>query len=121
MARVYRPRGAPAAPLLGLVDAHGGAWNRLDRTIASITVGAWPRPAWSLPPWIFGRGRTTSIRAASADVAAGVRWMHAHASRLGVDPTRIGLVGQSSGGHLALLVGVRPGVVAHAGVSHRPA
>ena len=26
LARVYRPRGEPAAPLAALVDVHGGAW-----------------------------------------------------------------------------------------------
>src|SRR2546428_13711929 len=39
LARVYRPRGEPAAPLVGVVDAHGGAWNRGHRT-----VGVHPAP-----------------------------------------------------------------------------
>src|SRR5262249_54831662 len=33
LARVYRPRGEPATPLVGLVEAHGGAWSRGDRTV----------------------------------------------------------------------------------------
>ena len=33
LARVYRPRGTPAAPLAALVDVHGGAWSRGDRTV----------------------------------------------------------------------------------------
>jgi acetyl esterase/lipase len=48
-------------------------------------------------------------------VAAGVRWTRAHSRRLGVDPRRIGLVGSSSGGHLALLAGLTPGAPEHAG------
>ena len=33
LARVYRPKGAPDAPLAALVDVHGGAWSRADRNV----------------------------------------------------------------------------------------
>ena len=116
LARVYRPKGTPAAPLLGLVDAHGGAWNRLDRTIGVHHGRGLAAAGLVVASLDFRQGPEHKHPAASADVAAGVRWMRAHASRLGVDPSRIGLAGQSSGGHLALLVGVQPGIAAHAGV-----
>src|SRR5262249_16716595 len=32
LARIYRPRGEPSQPLAAIVDVHGGAWARLDRT-----------------------------------------------------------------------------------------
>ena len=116
LARVYRPKGTPATPLLGLVDAHGGAWNRLDRTIGVHHGRGLAAAGVVVASVDFRQGPDHKHPAASAEVAAGVRWMRAHANHLGVDPRRIGLVGQSSGGHLALLVGVRPGVAAHAGV-----
>ncbi len=116
LARVYRPKGKPATPLPGLVDAHGGAWNRLDRTIGVHHGRGLAAAGVVVASLDFRQGPDHKHPAASADVAAGVRWMRAHAGRLGVDPERIGLVGQSSGGHLALLVGVRPKVAAHAGV-----
>jgi len=116
LARVYRPRGEPAAPLVGVVVAHGGAWNRGDRTVG-VHLGRGLAAAGVVVASLdFRQGPEHKHPAASADVAAGVRWMRAHARRLGVSPTRIGLAGQSSGGHLALLVGVRPGVSTHAGV-----
>src|SRR4030095_5644406 len=49
------------------------------------------------------------------DVAAGARYVRAHAGRLGLDPRRVGIVGSSSGGQLALLAGLKPGGPAHAG------
>ena len=39
------------------------------------------------------------------DVQRAVRWVRAHAEALGVDPSRIGAMGHSSGGHLAGLLG----------------
>src|SRR5213594_3977623 len=116
LARVYRPKGAPAAPLTGLVDTHGGAWNRLDRTIGVHHGRGLAAAGVIVASLDFRQGPDHRHPTASADVAAGVRWMRAHASRLGVDPARIGLAGQSSGGHLALLVAVRPRTVDHAGV-----
>jgi acetyl esterase/lipase len=44
----------------------------------------------------------------SADVTRAVRWIRESADLLGADPSRIGLVGSSSGGHLALLAACRP-------------
>ena len=46
--------------------------------------------------------------AGSADVTRAVRWIRESADLLGADASRIGLVGSSSGGHLALLAACRP-------------
>ena len=115
LARVYRPKGTPAVPLIGIVDVHGGAWNRGDRTVG-VNVGRGLAAAGVVVASLdFRQGPQHKHPAATADVAAGLRWMRAHAQRLGVDPARIGLSGQSSGGHLALLVAVRPGFATYAG------
>jgi acetyl esterase/lipase len=115
LARVYRPKGRPDAPLIGLVDVHGGAWNRGDRTVGVHHGRGLAAAGVVVASLDFRQGPTDKHPAGSADVAAGVRWLRAHAPRLGVDPGRIGLTGQSSGGHLALLVAVQPGAPQHAG------
>src|SRR5436305_794266 len=44
------------------------------------------------------------------DVKAAVRFLRANASKFGIDPERIGVTGGSAGGHLALFLGLTPGV-----------
>jgi acetyl esterase/lipase len=114
-ARVYRPKGEPVAPLAALVDVHGGAWSRGDRTTGAHHGRALAASGLLVVSLDFRQGSEHKHPAASADVAAGIRYVRAHAPRLGVDPGRIGLVGSSSGGQLALLGAVKPGAPEHAG------
>jgi acetyl esterase/lipase len=111
-ARVYRPRGEPAAPLAALVDVHGGAWSRGDHTTGALHCRGLAASGLVVASLDFRQGPAHKHPAASADVAAGVRYTRAHAARLGVDPRRIGLLGSSSGGQLALLQSVTPGYAA---------
>jgi acetyl esterase len=115
LARVYRPVGEPGEPLVALIDVHGGAWNRFDRTAGAHHARGLAASGVVVASLDFRQGPTDRHPAASADVAAGVRWVRAHADRLGVDGRRIGLVGSSSGGQLALLVAVKPGAPEHGG------
>jgi acetyl esterase len=115
LARLYRPRGTPAAPLAALVDVHGGAWSRGDHTTDAQHGRGLAAAGLVVVSLDFRQGPDHKHPAAAQDVSAGVRWVRANAKSLGVDPTRIGIVGSSSGGQLALLVAVRPGVPDHAG------
>jgi acetyl esterase/lipase len=115
LAGIYRPVGRRAAPLAALVDVHGGAWTRGDHTTNALHCRALAACGVVVVSLGFRQGPDHKHPAASADVAAGVRYVRAHAQRLGVDPARIGLVGSSSGGHLAMLMAVRPGAPEHAG------
>jgi acetyl esterase/lipase len=114
-ARIYRPKGEAERPLAALVDVHGGAWSRNDRTSGAVHGRALAASGLVVVSLDFRQGPAHKHPAASADVAAGVRYVRAHAGRLGVDPRRIGIVGSSSGGQLALLAGLKPGVPEHAG------
>lgn len=115
LARVYRPLGEPQGPLGALVYVHGGAWARLDRTADAILCGALAASGAVVIALDFRQAPDHRYPAASADVAAGVRYARAHARRLGLDPARIGLLGSSSGGHLALLHALRPAAPIAAG------
>src|ERR1700704_1759984 len=102
LARVYRPKGEAEAPLAALVDVHGGAWSRGDRTTGVHHGRALAASGLVVVSLDFRQGGEHKHPAANADVAAGVRFTRARAETLGVDPTRIGLVGSSSGGQLVL-------------------
>jgi acetyl esterase/lipase len=41
------------------------------------------------------------------DCVSGLKWTHAHAAELGIDPERIVVVGESGGGNLTLATGMR--------------
>jgi acetyl esterase/lipase len=113
LATVYRPKGEAAPPLAALVEAHGGAWTRFDRTIGAPHCRALAACGLVVVSLDFRQGPAHQHPAAGADVAAGVRWTRAHARRLGVDPGRIGLLGYSSGGQLVLHVALTPGAPDH--------
>ena len=115
LARIYRPRVPADRPLGAVVYVHGGAWARLDRTADAILCRALAASGLVVVALDFRQAPDHRFPVASADVAAGVRYARAHAGRLGVDPARIGLLGSSSGGHLALLHAVRPAAPEHAG------
>ena len=115
VARLYRPRGEVREPLGGVVDVHGGAWNRGDHTTGALHCRALAASGLVVLSLDFRQGPEHQHPRASADVAAGVRHLRAHAGTLGVDPRRIGLIGSSSGGQLALLLGVKPGSPEHVG------
>ncbi len=98
---VYRPVSDTPAP--GVLVIHGGAWRGGQRqefsglsrylvergyVVASIDYRLAPK--WTFP-------------AQRDDVTAAVAALGAHAMEIGLDPTRLVLIGRSAGAHLALL------------------
>ncbi|HEX2036719.1 MAG TPA: alpha/beta hydrolase [Chloroflexota bacterium] len=104
--QLFIPRGEPGGARPGIVWVHGGGWRNkamdgkvLWRQAAHLASLGYPgvnltyrlAPAYRFPAQL-------------EDVQAGVRWVRAHAAELGIDPQRIGAVGESAGGHLAALL-----------------
>jgi len=115
LARAYRPKDMPQAPLGALADVHGGAWARGDRSVGAHHGRGLAACGLLVASLDFRQGPEHKHPAAAQDVPAGVRWVRANAKALGVDPARAGILGHSSGGHLALLVATQPGLDAHTG------
>jgi acetyl esterase/lipase len=106
MARVYRPIGA--GPFPTLLDLHGGAWNAkdrhaeepMDRAIASsgalvVAIDMTLAPEAPYPACV-------------QDANYAVRWLKSRAAAWKGDPSKVGVYGSSSGGHVAELLGMRP-------------
>src|SRR5262245_50210284 len=106
LARVFRPRGE--GPFAALVECHGGAWCLSDRTTERLRHEAMASHGIVSIALDFRSGDTDPYPASVADINYAVRWAKLNASVLKTRPELIGLSGQSSGGHLAMLVAMRP-------------
>jgi acetyl esterase/lipase len=53
--------------------------------------------------------RTALWPAQIEDCKSAIRWLKAHAREYGYDPNRIGVVGESAGGHLVAMLGTTSG------------
>jgi len=103
--RLFRPAGD--GPFPAVLDLHGGAWTNGDRNGCQDRDAVLAEAGIAAAALDFrqaGDGYPTSL----ADINYAVRWLKAHAEELRIDRDRVGIVGQSSGGHLAMLSAMRP-------------
>jgi acetyl esterase/lipase len=112
-ARVYRSMSSPAEDAPVVVDVHGGAWSAGDRSMGEFYDRALAERGFVVVAIDFRQAPDFQHPAGSADVTRAVRWVRESARHLGADGSRVGLVGSSSGGHLALLAACRPDVPEH--------
>ncbi|MSQ36479.1 MAG: alpha/beta hydrolase [Dehalococcoidia bacterium] len=106
-ATVYRPAASHGASPV-LVDVHGGAWSSGDRTGDAVYCRGLAGAGVVVASVDYRQAPAHRHPAASNDVANAVRWARLHAERWGGSPQALGLIGGSSGGHLALLAATRP-------------
>lgn len=106
-ARVRRPVGEGPYPAVLIV--HGGGWQRrspddmagiaehlAERGMVTVNVAYRFAPDYPFPAQL-------------RDVQQAMRWIHANAARLNIDPERIGALGYSSGAHLVSLMAMVAG------------
>jgi acetyl esterase len=106
LARVYTPRGA--GPFPALVECHGGAWCLSDRLSDKLRHEYMASHGIVSIALDFRSGNTDPYPSSVQDINYAVRWAKLNAQKLKTRPDLIGLSGQSSGGHLAMLVAMRP-------------
>lgn len=105
---LYEPQRTDLKPIPLVVVIHGGAWiggNREDMAglcqmisdngMAAATVSYRLAPKSKWPAMLV-------------DCQAAVRFLRADAKRYNINPERFGSLGASAGGHLAMLLAVRP-------------
>jgi acetyl esterase/lipase len=107
---LYLPDEKADAPLPLIIYVHGGSWSMgtrnfgalefvcklLDFGYAVMTMDYRLAPKAVFPEFLF-------------DVKTSVRWARANAAKYGLDPDKFGMVGDSAGGHLALMMAFTAG------------
>ncbi|MGH7309697.1 MAG: alpha/beta hydrolase [Candidatus Rokuibacteriota bacterium] len=106
MARLFKPRGTGPFPLI--VELHGGAWCRGDRTSDVLINEPLARSGVVVAALDFRMPPVAPYPASVADINYGIRWAKARAVDLGSRPDMVGALGVSSGGHQAMLLAMRP-------------
>jgi acetyl esterase len=103
--RIYTPLGAPAGPLAGIVYFHGGGfvigsievYEGVCRMLANASGCRIVSVDYRLAP-------EHKFPAAIEDGLAAVRWVASHAGKLGIDPGRLAVAGDSAGANITAVV-----------------
>jgi acetyl esterase/lipase len=106
MARVYQPQGA--GPFPTLLDLHGGAWNHKDRFANEPMDHAIAASGVLVVAIDLTLAPEAPYPASVQDANYGVRWLKWRAPGWNGDASTVGILGSSTGGHVAELVGMRP-------------
>jgi acetyl esterase/lipase len=101
---LYQPADG-AAPLL--VWVHGGAWEAGSKSPMPLT--GLVEHGYAVASLDFHPASAARFPGQVHEIKAAIRFLRASARRYGYDARRIGILGASSGGHLAALVGTTNG------------
>jgi len=106
LARLFKPRGDGPFPLV--VELHGGAWCRGDRLNDTAMNEALAKTGVVVASLDFRMPPVAPYPGSMVDINYGIRWAKARAEQLRSSPDMVGVMGTSSGGHQAMLAGMRP-------------
>lgn len=106
-ADIYRPEQANGA---GVLMIHGGGWRMGSKDMLPPQAGALAGHGFTCVAVEYRLTPESPWPAQIHDVKAAMRWFRANAAGLGVDPDKIAVVGNSAGGHLALMLAGTPAV-----------
>jgi acetyl esterase len=106
LARLFKPRGQ--GPFPAIVELHGGAWCLGDRLNDTSINEQLARAGILVAALDFRVPPAASYPASLADINYGIRWLKTRAATLRTRPEMVCTFGISSGGHQAMLLGMRP-------------
>lgn len=82
---------------------HGGAWECGNKYPCPVSQFA--ERGYAVASIGYRLSDEATFPSQLEDCKSAVRWLRAHAAAYGIDPARIGVWGESAGGHLAALLG----------------
>jgi acetyl esterase/lipase len=107
VADLYQPKGVAKAP--AVIAVHGGGWQNGSRAGYRYWGPFLARNGYVVFSIDYRLSKPGTYPGSVYDVKAAIQFVRAKAADLGVDPDRIGLMGDSAGSHLAALVGLAGG------------
>jgi acetyl esterase/lipase len=99
---LYLPKGRAKPPVL--VAIHGGGWQLGDRIFYQYWGPFLARRGYAVFAIDYRLGKPGAYPAAVYDCKAAIQFVRAKGADYGVDPERIGLIGDSAGAHLSSLL-----------------
>jgi len=101
---LYLPKGGAKAPLI--IAVHGGGWQNGSPAAYKYWGSFLAKKGYGLFAIKYRLGKPGIYPGAVYDLKAAIQFARAKAPDLGIDPDRIGLFGDSAGGHLVSLAGL---------------
>jgi acetyl esterase/lipase len=89
----------------GLIVIHGGAWRSGNKESMRVFCEQFARNGYVVASISYRLIPTATFPSQVEDCKCAVRWMRANADTHRIDPDRIGAMGGSAGGHLAMMLG----------------
>jgi acetyl esterase/lipase len=90
-----------------VIYIHGGGWSMGDKDPNQALIYA--KNGFAGIAIQYRLSGVALFPAAVHDCKAAIRWVRANAEKYGIDPDRIGIMGESAGGHLVALLGTSGG------------
>ena len=106
LARIYQPQGTGPFPMV--LDLHGGAWSGKDRYANEPMSRAVAESGVVVAAIDMTLAAESPHPASVQDAHYAVRWLKWKAAGWNGDPATLGIIGSSTGGHIAELVAMRP-------------
>lgn len=104
---LYRPGNEGLRPAVLVI--HGGSWSRGNRSRMERWAERYAEAGYVVFNIDYRLAPDDTYPAQRDDARAAFEWLRRRAGPLAVDPARIGAMGYSSGGHLALLLALEDG------------
>jgi len=104
---IYLPEKVADHPLPIVVSIHGGGWKGGSKLWCPSALMVPKGYAAASIEYRFSQKAV--FPAQIQDCQAAIRWLRANSKKYNFDPTRIGVMGSSAGGHLCALVGTAGG------------